>query len=261
MTLDGDVWWEDMTEENHVYSDWLRALTRNATQSRAPTLASPLPRQPRVPAWLPSGTVRRHSPIDAILFRIDAAPASFPWSLNLTGSIGAFPGAARQQRRDPPPPRRAKKATCAAIPWPCSHSAATTWATVFRALAQDRIEENPRCEASQNFLRQLVPPGSERKLFWPGAATEKIAASLNGSSNAATGKGRAEETPIGRVADLDTKGLNIKPAQVEELLSVDLDGWRARSAPDGRLSWPPSTGGAESGSKRPGSAPLQKASR
>ena len=40
----------------------------------------------------------------------------------------------------------------------------------------------------------------------------------------------AKETPIGRipeVADLDTTGLDIKGAHVEELLSVDLQGWLA----------------------------------
>jgi phosphoenolpyruvate carboxykinase (GTP) len=40
----------------------------------------------------------------------------------------------------------------------------------------------------------------------------------------------AKETPIGRipdVADLDTTGLDIKGAHVEELLSVDIEGWLA----------------------------------
>ena len=40
----------------------------------------------------------------------------------------------------------------------------------------------------------------------------------------------ANETPIGRVpevADLDTRGLDIKGSRVEELLSVDVDGWLA----------------------------------
>jgi phosphoenolpyruvate carboxykinase (GTP) len=44
------------------------------------------------------------------------------------------------------------------------------------------------------------------------------------------GKVHANETPIGRVpevADLDTRGLDIKGAHVEELLSVDIDGWLA----------------------------------
>ncbi len=44
------------------------------------------------------------------------------------------------------------------------------------------------------------------------------------------GKVHAKETPIGRipeVADLDTTGLDIKGAHVEELLSVDLQGWLA----------------------------------
>jgi phosphoenolpyruvate carboxykinase (GTP) len=38
----------------------------------------------------------------------------------------------------------------------------------------------------------------------------------------------AKETPIGRVpevADLDTSGLDMPAADVEELLSVDIEGW------------------------------------
>jgi len=44
------------------------------------------------------------------------------------------------------------------------------------------------------------------------------------------GKVHANETPIGRipeVADLDTRGLDIQGARVDELLSVDIDGWLA----------------------------------
>jgi phosphoenolpyruvate carboxykinase (GTP) len=44
------------------------------------------------------------------------------------------------------------------------------------------------------------------------------------------GKVHAKETPIGRIpeaADLDTKGMEIKTSQVDELLSVDIDGWLA----------------------------------
>ncbi|MGA7301504.1 MAG: phosphoenolpyruvate carboxykinase domain-containing protein, partial [Candidatus Sulfotelmatobacter sp.] len=44
------------------------------------------------------------------------------------------------------------------------------------------------------------------------------------------GKVHANETPIGRipeVADLDTTGLALRKAQVEELLSVDIEGWLA----------------------------------
>jgi phosphoenolpyruvate carboxykinase (GTP) len=44
------------------------------------------------------------------------------------------------------------------------------------------------------------------------------------------GKVHAKETPIGRIpeaADLDIKGLDIKSADLNELLSVDVEGWKA----------------------------------
>jgi phosphoenolpyruvate carboxykinase (GTP) len=44
------------------------------------------------------------------------------------------------------------------------------------------------------------------------------------------GKVHAKDTPIGRipeVSDLDTKGLDLNAAHVQELLSVDIAGWQA----------------------------------
>ena len=75
-----------------------------------------------------------------------------------------------------------------------------------------------------NWFRQ----DQNGKFLWPGYGENSRV--LKWIFERCDGKVHAEETPIGRVpeaADLDTKGLNIKPAQVEELLSVDLDGWRA----------------------------------
>jgi phosphoenolpyruvate carboxykinase (GTP) len=75
-----------------------------------------------------------------------------------------------------------------------------------------------------NWFRQ----DQNGKFLWPGYGENSRV--LKWVFERCDGKVHAKDTPIGRVpdaADLDTKGLNIKPAQVEELLSVDIDGWRA----------------------------------
>jgi phosphoenolpyruvate carboxykinase (GTP) len=75
-----------------------------------------------------------------------------------------------------------------------------------------------------NWFRQ----DQNGKFLWPGYGENSRV--LKWIFERCDGKVHAKETPIGRVpevADLDIKGLNIKPAQVEELLSVDIDGWRA----------------------------------
>jgi phosphoenolpyruvate carboxykinase (GTP) len=66
------------------------------------------------------------------------------------------------------------------------------------------------------------------KFLWPGYGENSRV--LKWIFERCDGKVHAKETPIGRIpaaADLDTKGLNIKSTQVDELLSVDVEGWLA----------------------------------
>jgi phosphoenolpyruvate carboxykinase (GTP) len=75
-----------------------------------------------------------------------------------------------------------------------------------------------------NWFRQ----GQDRKFLWPGYGQNSRV--LKWIFERCDGKVHAKEAPIGHVpevADLDTEGLDISRAQVEELLSVDIDGWLA----------------------------------
>jgi phosphoenolpyruvate carboxykinase (GTP) len=75
-----------------------------------------------------------------------------------------------------------------------------------------------------NWFRQ----DQNGKFLWPGYGENSRV--LKWIFERCDGKVHAKDTPIGRipeVADLDTKGLDIKASQVEELLSVDIDGWLA----------------------------------
>jgi phosphoenolpyruvate carboxykinase (GTP) len=64
------------------------------------------------------------------------------------------------------------------------------------------------------------------KFLWPGYGENSRV--LKWIFERCDGKVHAKETPIGRVpevADLDTSGLDMPAADVEELLSVDIEGW------------------------------------
>jgi phosphoenolpyruvate carboxykinase (GTP) len=68
--------------------------------------------------------------------------------------------------------------------------------------------------------------GPNREFLWPGYG-ENLRV-LRWIAERANGKGRATETPIGYVptADaIDTRGLDIAPATIQELLHIDAAGW------------------------------------
>src|ERR1019366_4323790 len=75
-----------------------------------------------------------------------------------------------------------------------------------------------------NWFRQ----DKNGKFLWPGYGENSRV--LKWIFERCDGKVHAKETPIGRipeVADLDTTGLDIQGAHVDELLSVDVEGWLA----------------------------------
>jgi phosphoenolpyruvate carboxykinase (GTP) len=75
-----------------------------------------------------------------------------------------------------------------------------------------------------NWFRQ----DANGKFLWPGYGENSRV--LKWIFERCDGKVHATDTPIGRipeVADLDTTGLNIRSAHVNQLLAVDIDGWLA----------------------------------
>lgn len=77
-----------------------------------------------------------------------------------------------------------------------------------------------------NWFRQ----DENHKFLWPGyGENSRVLKWIFGRCD---GKVHAKDTPIGRVpelADLDTTGLDIKGAHVNELLRVDIEGWLAEA--------------------------------
>jgi len=227
MTLDGDVWWEGMTDQKpSKLIDWLRRpwtpdSGRNAAHSNA-RFTTPANQCPVIaPEWEdPKGV-----PIDAILFggrRAGIVPLvteAFNWQhgtfLGATVSsetTAAITGKVGRLRRDP----------MAMLPF-CGYHMGDYFAYWLKVGTLSSAAQLPKI-FYVNWFRQ----DENHKFLWPGYGENSRV--LKWIFERCDGKVHAKDTPIGRVpevADLDTTGLDIKGAHVDELLSVDIEGWLA----------------------------------
>jgi phosphoenolpyruvate carboxykinase (GTP) len=227
MTMDGDVWWEGMTDEKPAkLVDWLR---RRWTPATPRTAAHPNARftapASQCPVIAPEWEDPKGVPIDAILFggrRAGIVPLvteAFNWQhgtfLGATVSsetTAAITGKVGQLRHDP----------MAMLPF-CGYHMGDYFAHWLKMGALSSASKLPKI-FYVNWFRQ----DKDGKFLWPGYGENSRV--LKWIFERCDGKVHAKETPIGRipeVADLDTTGLDIKGAHVEELLSVDLQGWLA----------------------------------
>ena len=226
MTPDGDVWWEAMTDEKPPeLIDWLRrpwtpAAPRKAAHpnSRFTTPASQCPVIAR--EWEdPKGV-----PIDAILFggrRAGVVPLvveSFSWQhgtfLGATASsetTAAAAGKVGQLRRDP----------MAMLPF-CGYNMGDYFGHYLKVGAR-KGAKLPRI-----YYVNWFRTDENGKFLWPGYGENSRV--LKWIFERCDGKVHAVDTPIGRLPepeDLDTRGLNLPAANINKLLSVDVDGWLA----------------------------------
>jgi phosphoenolpyruvate carboxykinase (GTP) len=223
MTLDGDIWWENMTQKKPAeLLDWLRrpwtpASGRKAAHPNA-RFTTPASQCPVIaPEWQdPKGV-----PIDAILFggrRAGIVPLvmeAFNWQhgtfLGATASsetTAAAAGKVGQLRRDP----------MAMLPF-CGYNMGDYFAHWLKIGAKN--SRLPRI-FYVNWFRQ----DENGKYLWPGYGENSrvlkwVFARCDGTAHAA-------ETAVGRLpglADLDISGLNLSAGNLEKLLSVDVEGW------------------------------------
>jgi phosphoenolpyruvate carboxykinase (GTP) len=227
MTYDGDIWWEGMTEEKPArLIDWLR---RPWTPDSGRPAAHPNARftvtADQVPVIAPEWDDPKGVPIDAILFGgrrrgiVPLVAEAFNWQhgtfLGATASsetTAAITAKVGTLRRDP----------MAMLPF-CGYHMGDYFAHWIKIGQQADAKKLPKI-FYVNWFRQ----DESGHYLWPGYGENSRV--LRWIFERCDGKVHAKETPIGRVpevADLDTHGLDIRESQVAELLSVDIEGWRA----------------------------------
>ena len=225
MTMDGDVWWEGMTEEKPAeLIDWLRRPWSPASGRRAahPNARFTTPAK-QCPVIAPEWEDPKGVPIDAILFggrRAGIVPLvteALNWQhgtfLGATASsetTAAVTGKVGQLRRDP----------MAMLPF-CGYHMGDYFAHWLKIGAKSSASKLPRI-FYVNWFRQ----DENGKFLWPGYGENSRV--LKWIFERCDGKVHAVDTPIGRLpapADLDTKGLDLPAAKVAKLLEVDIQGW------------------------------------
>jgi phosphoenolpyruvate carboxykinase (GTP) len=226
MTWDGDVWWDGMTEEKpHKVVDWLRR-TWNPESGRP--AAHPNARftaaASQCPSIAPEWEDPKGVPIDAIMFggrRAGIVPLvteAFNWQhgtfLGATVSsetTAAITGKVGQLRRDP----------MAMLAF-CGYNMGDYFSHWLK------IGKRAGAKLPKIFYINWFRQDQSGKFLWPGFGENSRV--LKWIFERCDGKVHARETPIGRIpemADLDTSGLNMQAAHVEQLLGVDVDGWLA----------------------------------
>jgi phosphoenolpyruvate carboxykinase (GTP) len=225
-TDDGDVWWEGMTEEPPAHAidwkgaDWTPAADHPAAHPNA-RFTTPAAQCPSIaPEWEdPAGV-----PVDAFLFggrratvvplvreAVDWEHAVFMGATMSAETTAAAAGEVGTLRFDP----------MAMLPF-CGYNMADYFGHWLKIGAREGVRL-PRV-----FLVNWFRKDADGKFLWPGFG-ENIRV-LEWVFRRCQGRADARETAIGHVPrpeDLDTEGLDIAPAALEELLSVDEDGVRA----------------------------------
>jgi phosphoenolpyruvate carboxykinase (GTP) len=227
LTDDGDVWWEGMSDEvpGHLTSwkgeDWTPASGTTAAHPNA-RFTVPAAQDPAIASeWEdPAGV-----PIDAILFggrRASVVPLVFQsrdWehgvflgSIMASETTAAATGAVGNLRRDP----------FAMLPF-CGYNMAdyfAHWLSVGAGADRDKL---PKI-----FYVNWFRKDEDGRWLWPGYGENSRV--LEWVFERVNGTGGATDTPIGLIPSpgaIDTEGLDVSGADMEKLLTVDADEWRA----------------------------------
>jgi phosphoenolpyruvate carboxykinase (GTP) len=226
-TDDGDVWWEDMTEEppGHAIDwhgeDWTPDSESTAAHPNA-RFTSPAAQCPSIaPNWEdPEGV-----PMDAFLFggrRASVVPLvteAFDWEHGVfMGSImgsektAAAAGKVGELRFDP----------FAMLPF-CGYHMGDYFAHWLEMGRRDGAR------LPKIFMVNWFRKDADGRFIWPGfGENSRVLAWI---FRRCDGDAGAVESPIGLVPAsdaLETGGLDLSPAQLEELLRVDPEEWRAQ---------------------------------
>ncbi|HEX4539601.1 MAG TPA: phosphoenolpyruvate carboxykinase (GTP) [Acidimicrobiales bacterium] len=226
LTDDGDVWWEGMTEETPAHlTDWRGEswTPSSSTPAAHPNarFTAPASQDPAIaPEWEdPAGV-----PISAILFggrRASVVPLifeAFDWqhgvflgSIMASETTAAAAGKVGNLRRDP----------FAMLPF-CGYNMADYlghWLDIGKATDAAKL---PKL-----FYVNWFRKDADGRWLWPGFGENSRV--LEWVFERVSGRGEAEETPVGNVPAkdaIDVEGLDVSPADMELLLHVDPEEWR-----------------------------------
>ena len=226
LTPDGDVWWEEMGDSPPQLSDWLRRswTPQNGRKASHPNARFTVPAS-QCPVISPEWQNPAGVPISAILFggrRASVVPlvnealswrhGTFLGSIMSSETTAAAAGAVGALRFDP----------FAMLPF-CGYHMGDYFAHWLKIGAQGDAAKLPRI-----FYVNWFRKGADGKFLWPGYGENSRV--LKWVFERVTGTGQAVDTPIGRLpapGSLDTQGLNLAPAAMDELLRVDVEAWSA----------------------------------
>jgi len=226
LTDDGDVWWESMTDEPPAHTtDWLR---RSWTPESDRPAAHPNSRftapAGQCPVIAPEWEDPKGVPIDAILFggrRASVVPlvmeaadwqqGTFLGSIMASEKTAAATGGLGTVRRDP----------MAMLPF-CGYHMGDYFAHWLK------VGEKGGDKMPKIFYVNWFRKSPEGKFLWPGFAENSRV--LKWIFERCDGSAEAVDSPLGKVpaeGALDTEGLDVDAADLKELLSIDVEGWKA----------------------------------
>jgi phosphoenolpyruvate carboxykinase (GTP) len=230
-TDDGDVWWEGMTKEPPAHAidwhgdEWTPQCDDPAAHPNA-RFTTPAAQDPAIaPDWEdPKGV-----PVDAMLFggrRSTVVPLiheAFDWDHGVylgaqmsSETTAAAAGEVGKLRRDP----------FAMLPF-CGYHMADYWAHWLK-IGRREGAVLPKI-FYVNWFRKSLETDS---FLWPGFGENSRV--LEWIFRRCDDAAEARDTPIGRVptpASLNTEGLDIPDDQLEEILAVDVEQWKAEIPP------------------------------
>ncbi len=226
-TPDGDVWWEDMTDEPPARATdwrgdpWTPEADTPAAHPNA-RFTTPASQCPSIaPEWedpegVPISAImfggRRRSTVPLVTEADDWEHGVFLGSIMASETTAAQAGAVGNLRFDP----------MAMLPF-CGYNFAdyfAHWLSIGKATDPDKL---PRLFFVNWFRR-----GDDGRFLWPGFGENSRV--LKWIFERVNGDADAVDTPIGKLPTpdaLDTDGLEIDQADLDAILSVDTEGWKA----------------------------------